>query len=118
MQSFINTENIDNITLNKLHILMEYLERKWSIKKINSHYILKKSNKVKSIIISNNENNNNSQTDKEIYIHIFIHNTLEKGWTIKKKNSQYIFKKKHGNKNEYFTKHFLNDFIANNIQKI
>ena len=31
MQSFINTENIDNITLNKLHILMEYLERKWSI---------------------------------------------------------------------------------------
>lgn len=118
---FIIDENIDNNTICKFEILMDYLEKNWTIKKINSHYILKKTNQVKSILLSNYEStkqNNRNNEKKNIYINIFIYNTLEKGWTIKKQNSRYIFKKKHGDKKEYFSQQFLNDFIVSNMHKI
>lgn len=46
---------------------------------------------------------------------IFIFNALENGWTIKKKNEKYIFKRKHNNKKEVFSEDFLKDFITKNL---
>ena len=46
---------------------------------------------------------------------IFIFNALENGWTIKKKNEKYIFKKKHNNKKEVFSEDYLKQFIEKNL---
>jgi|TARA_Y100000389_G_C17167316_1_gene367376 hypothetical protein len=45
---------------------------------------------------------------------IFIINTLEKGWTIKKKDDTYIFTKKHENRREIFQESYLENFIQKN----
>ena len=119
--NIINNSLIDNLTLNKINEIMNYLERKWTIKKKHNHYILKKENNIK-FILSTNYNNSEKILDNDILekqnsIYIFIYNTLENGWTIKKNKSNYIFKKKHQGKKEYFSKNFLNDFIVENICK-
>ena len=46
---------------------------------------------------------------------IFIFNYLENGWTKKKKNEKYIFKKKHNNKKEVFSEDYLKKFIEKNF---
>jgi hypothetical protein len=121
--NLINSEIIDSITINKINKIneiMNYLEKNWTIKKNNNHYILKKENCIKCILFSNYEKavnliNKNNTLEKDNCIYIFIYNTLENGWTIKKNKSKYIFKKKHQGKKEYFSKNFLNDFIVENI---
>ena len=37
--------------------------------------------------------------DVQLQIMLFIHNALERGWSVKKVNGCYIFNKKHENKN-------------------
>jgi len=46
---------------------------------------------------------------------LFIFNALEDGWSIKKSNETYIFRKKHEEKVEYFSDSYLKDFIKNHI---
>ena len=46
---------------------------------------------------------------------VFIFNALENGWTIKKNNKKYIFKKKHNNENEILLDNYLKKFVNNNI---
>jgi hypothetical protein len=45
----------------------------------------------------------------------FIINALEKGWTVKKRNDDYIFKKKHEGKREIFKESYLDTFIGEMI---
>ncbi len=53
--------------------------------------------------------------DKREYQKIlFINNAIEDGWSVKKENDSYIFKKKHGNKVEVFEKKYLENFIIDN----
>ena len=47
---------------------------------------------------------------------IFINNAIENGWTVKKRESNYIFSKKHENKVEVYDKNYLENFIENNIK--
>jgi len=42
---------------------------------------------------------------------ILLYNVLEKGWSIKKKNNEYTFKKKHENKQEIIQESQLHLFI-------
>jgi len=49
---------------------------------------------------------------------LFLTNALEKGWTIKKVNSKYIFTKKHENKKEIFQEDYLEKFIERNSKMI
>lgn len=44
----------------------------------------------------------------------FIYNALENGWTIKKRNEYYIFKKRRYDCEEVFLDSFLTDFISDN----
>jgi len=46
----------------------------------------------------------------------FIINALEKGWTVKKQNDEYIFSKKHENRREIFKESYLRQFLESNMQ--
>ena len=46
---------------------------------------------------------------------IFIHNALDKGWSVKKNNNIYIFTKKHENKKELYLDNYLKKFIKENM---
>jgi hypothetical protein len=54
-------------------------------------------------------------TDKEYQKMIFIMNALNDGWSVKKNQDKYIFKKKHENKVEIFQEDYLATFIMNNM---
>lgn len=41
----------------------------------------------------------------------FIYNAIEDGWTVKKSDTLYIFKKKHNNKKKYLSEDFLKKFV-------
>lgn len=45
----------------------------------------------------------------------FLYNALENGWTIKKKNNLYIFKKNHEGKKEVFLDDYLKRFMKENF---
>ena len=49
---------------------------------------------------------------------LFLTNALEKGWSIKKINNKYIFRKKHENKKEFFQEDYLEKFIERNSKMI
>ncbi len=53
--------------------------------------------------------------DVQLQIMLFIHNALERGWSVKKVNGCYIFNKKHENKKEYFSDTYIKKFIKDNI---
>jgi hypothetical protein len=44
-----------------------------------------------------------------------IYNALDEGWCIKKKNSSYIFTKKHENKKEILEEAYLLKFMKTNL---
>ena len=46
---------------------------------------------------------------------IFIHNALDKGWTIKKKNHVYVFTKNHEGKKEVMLEDYLQSFMLDNL---
>jgi|TARA_B110000008_G_scaffold275083_1_gene311958 hypothetical protein len=52
---------------------------------------------------------------KQMKIMIFLMNALEKGWTIKKQEEQFIFTKKHEGKKEVFNENYLEQFIQSNF---
>jgi hypothetical protein len=46
----------------------------------------------------------------------FIHNAIEAGWSVKKRNDKYIFAKKHENKKEVYLETYLQNFIEANLK--
>ena len=52
---------------------------------------------------------------KQMKIMILLMNALEKGWTIKKQEEQFIFTKKHEGKKEVFNENYLEQFIQSNF---
>jgi len=45
----------------------------------------------------------------------FLYNALQDGWTIKKGENSYIFRKKHEGKRAVFLDTYLNAFITSNL---
>jgi len=52
---------------------------------------------------------------EQIHKMIFIHNALDKGWSVKKNNNLYIFTKKHEDKKELYLDNYLKKFIKENM---
>jgi len=52
---------------------------------------------------------------KEFQKMLFMTNAIEKGWTVRKTESSYVFKKKHENKKEVFHNDYLVKFINSNL---
>ena len=46
---------------------------------------------------------------------LLLYNTIEQGWTVKKKHDAYIFTKNHGNKKEILDDSYLMTFIKRNL---
>ena len=46
---------------------------------------------------------------------MFLFNAINNGWTVKKRNKSYIFKKKHENKEEIFEEKYLHTFMNSNL---
>jgi hypothetical protein len=51
---------------------------------------------------------------KTIYKMAFIYNSLEQGWSVKKRDGKYIFQKSHNGKREIFQDDYLEKFITEN----
>jgi hypothetical protein len=49
-------------------------------------------------------------------IMMFVMNALDDGWSVKKEDDRYIFKKKHENKKEVFMESYLEKFILKNMK--
>ena len=47
---------------------------------------------------------------------LFIFNSLENGWTVSKRDDNYIFTKNHNNSSEVLSEQFLKSFIINNFK--
>jgi hypothetical protein len=45
---------------------------------------------------------------------VFIYNSVETGWKVKKRENRYIFEKRHGNKKEVFMDDYLEKFVVEN----
>jgi hypothetical protein len=46
---------------------------------------------------------------------LFLTNAIEKGWSVKKSDSSYVFRKKNENKKEIFRSDYLEKFIDSNL---
>ena len=45
----------------------------------------------------------------------FIYNALNDGWTVNRRNNDYIFTKKHEGRKEVYSDDYLKEFIARNM---
>jgi len=58
---------------------------------------------------------NNMKIEKPVFQKmLFISNALEKGWTVRRSNTSYIFTKKHENLQEIFQEDYLETFVESN----
>ena len=73
------------------------------------------------------ENNNNifMHSDDNISIDqdsirkmVFIYNSLNNGWSVKKRNDSYVFTKKHEGRKEVFSDDYLKTFIVRNMNNV
>ena len=46
---------------------------------------------------------------------VFLYNAINNGWTVKKKNDSYVFKKCHEGKKEVFLETYLTTFMKDNL---
>jgi hypothetical protein len=66
---------------------------------------------VKNINLDNNLDIDNILLQKMI----FLYNSLDDGWTIKRDKKSYILTKKHENKKEVYNDSYLTDFVTANM---
>jgi hypothetical protein len=59
----------------------------------------------------NNETVLDDNTCKKM---LFIYNSLQNGWSVKKVSDKYIFRKKHKGKREIYQENYLSTFIKEN----
>ena len=130
----LNNIDITNKTYYKMKYFINYLDKNTTIKKKKDTYIIKNNiSKNKEIITDeylekqlynfykNNKNNNNlciiesNLQYTEIYVMGFLLNALNDGWSIRKKDINYVFRKKHENKKEIYSNDYLTTFLKNNF---
>jgi hypothetical protein len=46
---------------------------------------------------------------------VFLYNAIQDGWTVKKQNESYVFRKKHEGKQEVFLDTYLSTFVKTNL---
>jgi hypothetical protein len=51
---------------------------------------------------------------KTLHKMLFIYNSIESGWKVKKRDNRYIFQKLHGDQKEIFMEDYLEKFIEEN----
>jgi hypothetical protein len=66
---------------------------------------------IQSFILDNNSNIDNILLQKMI----FLYNSLEDGWSIKRDKKSYILTKKHENKKEIYKDSYLSNVVTSNM---
>ena len=61
------------------------------------------------------ETNDNSIDMITLQKMTLIYNALENGWSIKKRNNCYVFKKKHNNEKKIYLDNYLRRFMIKNM---
>ncbi len=59
-----------------------------------------------------------TEQKNDIYLMIFLTNTLENGWSIRKKNDEYVFRRKHEKQTEIYSDEYLVNFLKSNMNNI
>jgi len=124
--SDFNMAEIDFSKIHTMKYLHDYLDNDWNVMKKKNTYILKKDTTkllvrndiTHSIERKRHDNIINNINDIEVplkYILYFLYNTLNNGWSVKKKKDNYIFYKKHEGKKEYMTNDYITTFIKDHI---
>jgi hypothetical protein len=67
-------------------------------------------------MIENQKIDINSELKNKIYVMHFVMNTLENGWTIRKKSDNFVFRKKHKNHGEIYSDDYLINFLKINVK--
>jgi hypothetical protein len=71
---------------------------------------------MKNIELNIALNNKNITIDNATFQKMmFLYNSINDGWTIKKRNDSYIFSKNHEGKREIFQDSYLMSFMKNNM---
>ena len=65
--------------------------------------------------IDNGKMDANKELKNEIYVMMFLMNTLDNGWSVRKRNNNFIFRKKHNDKKEIYSDNYLVNFLKSNI---
>lgn len=69
-------------------------------------------------LINKESSDINKELRQEIYIMIFLMNALEGGWSIRKKETNFVFRKKHNHKKEIYSDDYLVNFLKTNLKNI
>ena len=69
-------------------------------------------------LINKESSDINKELRQEIYIMIFLMNALEGGWSIRKKENNFVFRKKHNHKKEIYSDDYLVNFLKHNLKNI
>lgn len=67
-------------------------------------------------MIENQKIDINTEIKNRIYVMHFVMNTLEHGWTIRKKDNNFIFRKRHKNRDEVYSDDYLINFLKINVK--
>ena len=59
-----------------------------------------------------------TEQKNDIYLMIFLTNTLENGWSIRKRNDNYVFRKKHEKQMEIYSDEYLVSFLKSNMNNL
>jgi len=70
------------------------------------------------MLIDKNKLDINREQKNDIYLMIFLMNTLENGWSIRKKNDNFVFRKKHEKQKEIYSDEYLVNFLKSNMNNI
>jgi hypothetical protein len=70
------------------------------------------------ILIDKGKLDINREQKNDIYLMIFLTNTLENGWSIRKKNDNYVFRRKHEKQTEIYSDEYLVNFLKSNMNNI
>ena len=69
-------------------------------------------------LLDNGKLDMNIEQKNDIYLMIFLTNTLENGWIIRKKNDEYVFRRKHEKQTEIYSDEYLVNFLKSNMNNI
>ena len=69
-------------------------------------------------LLDNGKLDMNIEQKNDIYLMIFLTNTLENGWSIRKKNDEYVFRRKHEKQTEIYSDEYLVNFLKSNMNNI
>lgn len=88
------------------------------VKKKEDIVPLKEGVHTLKILIDKGKLDINVEQKNDIYLMIFLMNTLENGWSIRKKNDEYVFRKKHEKQTEIYSDEYLVHFLKSNMNNI